>query len=486
MRRSHRVRAEGLCRYMMVGLVVAGLSAGVAPGGLAANAAPAQQQVSFADPAFQRVWERTDAPVANGSTRRSFYWGPAPISGALQEEYVQGPGGKHLVQYFDKGRMEINNPNGNRADPFYVTPGRLTLELMSGYVQLGNDKSVFRYPANIPVAGDTDDNTAPTYASSGFISSVVDRYGEDKTGQVVIAVHTRNEGFGENRGFQQYNVKNAHFEPVTRHNIPDVFWSFLNAQGPIMLNGRQVQARLSDPYFYATGYPITEPFWSYVKINGRRGTEVLIQLYERRVLTYVPSAPEGFKVQMGNIGQHYYDWRYKDAGRPRPIACKDAPAVPANSMGRLWTQNTMLQTQMFCPMTVPGAKFIAQRFERGLMVFTDYSGLPDYSLPRRITVLYEDGTTEYVQDPFDPNAPQPTPETAPQGLYAPVFGFGKVWREQANVRQRLGWARAPEQTLNPGEYLTFRGGWMLRLSGEIYAHSMLYNQWYVFDEAAIR
>ncbi|HYO50674.1 MAG TPA: hypothetical protein VEW94_12560, partial [Chloroflexia bacterium] len=24
----------------------------------------------------------------------------------------------------------------------------------------------------------------------------------------------------------------------------------------------------------------------------------------------------GFKVQMGNIGQHYYDWRYKEAGRP--------------------------------------------------------------------------------------------------------------------------------------------------------------------------
>jgi DMSO/TMAO reductase YedYZ molybdopterin-dependent catalytic subunit len=33
------------------------------------------------------------------------------------------------------------------------------------------------------------------------------------------------------------------------------------------------------------------------------------------VLTYVPSLPESFQVQMGNIGQHYYDWRYKDAGR---------------------------------------------------------------------------------------------------------------------------------------------------------------------------
>ena len=44
---------------------------------------------------------------------------------------------------------------------------------------------------------------------------------------------------------------------------------------------------------------------------AKQGVDVYIQAYERRVLTYVPSAPEGFQVQMGNIGAHYYDWRYK-------------------------------------------------------------------------------------------------------------------------------------------------------------------------------
>ncbi len=43
---------------------------------------------------------------------------------------------------------------------------------------------------------------------------------------------------------------------------------------------------------------------------------VMIQAYERRVLTYVPTNPPTFQVEMGNIGQHYYDWRYKDLGKP--------------------------------------------------------------------------------------------------------------------------------------------------------------------------
>ncbi len=35
-----------------------------------------------------------------------------------------------------------------------------------------------------------------------------------------------------------------------------------------------------------------------------------MQLYERRVLTYTPTNPEPYKVEMGNVGRHYYSWRY--------------------------------------------------------------------------------------------------------------------------------------------------------------------------------
>src|SRR4051794_15369142 len=84
---------------------------------------------SFADPAFQSTWERTDKPVADGTVKRSFYWGPAP--GVTQSEpYAEGVGGKRLVQYFDKSRMEINDPNADHNSPFYVTNGLLTVELV--------------------------------------------------------------------------------------------------------------------------------------------------------------------------------------------------------------------------------------------------------------------------------------------------------------------------------------------------------------------
>jgi hypothetical protein len=38
---------------------------------------------------------------------------------------------------------------------------------------------------------------------------------------------------------------------------------------------------------------------------------VLIQAFERRVLTYTPDNPPGFTVEYGNIGRHYYTWRYQ-------------------------------------------------------------------------------------------------------------------------------------------------------------------------------
>ena len=46
--------------------------------------------------------------------------------------------------------------------------------------------------------------------------------------------------------------------------------------------------------------------------------DVLIQAYERRILTYNPTNPAGFQVEMGNVGLHYFDWRYPN-GLPPPV-----------------------------------------------------------------------------------------------------------------------------------------------------------------------
>src|SRR5215211_4458154 len=92
----------------------------------------------FSHPAFQSTWQRTDKLVVEGLVQRSFFWGPGPNTPGILEDYAEGQGGKRLVQYFDKSRMEINDPNGDQNNPFFVTNGLLTVELISGKMQVGN------------------------------------------------------------------------------------------------------------------------------------------------------------------------------------------------------------------------------------------------------------------------------------------------------------------------------------------------------------
>jgi hypothetical protein len=146
-------------------LVLQGLAAtAMLATALAAGPAPLPAAAdSFADPAFLQLWQRNDFPVAQQRVARSWTWGKTPFA-ARQEPYAQGPAGTRLVQYFDKSRMEINNPAGDPNSPWYITNGLLVVELMTGRVQIGDNEFQAGYPANVPVAGDAADpsQTAPT------------------------------------------------------------------------------------------------------------------------------------------------------------------------------------------------------------------------------------------------------------------------------------------------------------------------------------
>lgn len=201
-----------------------------------ALAAPTQTPDNFADPAFQATWTRTDQLVDEGSVKRSYFWGPIPGFTAY-EDYAEGANGKHLVQYFDKSRMEINNPNGDKTNPFYVTNGLLTMELISGRMQIGNNQYVERYPAEIDLASDGDDLSAgtPTYASFRYVSNIgYTPTGRNRLGETINDTINRAGLVGTDSTYNNYNVKDAFYEAATQHNIPDIFWSFLNQSGPIM------------------------------------------------------------------------------------------------------------------------------------------------------------------------------------------------------------------------------------------------------------
>ncbi|MCL5256859.1 MAG: hypothetical protein M1319_03565 [Chloroflexi bacterium] len=284
--------------------------------------------------AIEKVWQRTDLPIQNGKISRTWMWGPPGAFGnngfdVREEPYAQSPGGTRTVFYFDKSRMEITQPLADSNSKWYVTNGLLTKELVTGQMQVGDAQFETRAPAEIPVAGDSDDTNGPTYATFGNLLAQVGGRGGAVTDTVGRAGNVgQNPSLG---GYASY----AHFVSETGHNIPNVFWDFLNSSGMVYENGSYRTGKLFDPTFFATGYPISEPYWSQVKVGGQ-SKWVLIQAFERRVLTYTPSNPEGWKVEMGNIGRHYHDWRYSQPSTPPapadPFAdvpaCVDASVTP--------------------------------------------------------------------------------------------------------------------------------------------------------------
>jgi hypothetical protein len=165
----------------------------------------------FAHPAFQNTWNRTDQPVAGGQIKRSWYWGPQPNSGPAMEDYAEGAGGKRLVQYFDKSRMEINNPAGDPNSKFFVTNGLLTVELISGKMQTGNATYAARWPANIPLASDPDDPSAPTYKSFLPVANTPagDHPADSRIGQPATATISRDGTVGQDPSKASYSGVNV-------------------------------------------------------------------------------------------------------------------------------------------------------------------------------------------------------------------------------------------------------------------------------------
>ena len=270
----------------------------------------------WADPAFEGTWRRVDGPVQSGLTNRSWLWGPSGFAAVL-EPYAQGEGGSRLVQYFDKSRMEITRPTAPTDNKYYVTNGLLVKEMIAGQVQTGDATFVAVKPAPIAIAGDpTQINpTAPTYASLTGVASL--QPGQNRAtsaiGQPVRATLSASGQVGQGgpAATSLDPTVIATYIEATGHNIPAVFWHYLNdSRGPL-LTGPGDQPTTGDvvDWLYSTGLPLTEAYWTRARVGGVEQW-VLVQAFERRLLTYTPSNPTAYGVEMGNVGRHYYQWRY--------------------------------------------------------------------------------------------------------------------------------------------------------------------------------
>lgn len=248
------------------------------------------------DGAFANVWRRADQPIVQGRSDRSWLWGPGPLRTTV-EPYGQSPYGERLVEYYDKSRMEVTQPGGDRGQRWFVTNGLLVKELVSGTLQTGDAQFEQRAPAAIPVAGDPDAaNPAPVYGSFGGVVSLNgDRRADSRVGQNVTATIDRSGQVGDDPTLARAETRIANYDSTLGHNIPNVFWRYMTT--------------LPDDWVFAFGYPVSEAYWITARVGGV-DKPVLVQLFERRVLTYTPGNARGFEVEMGNVGQHYHRWRY--------------------------------------------------------------------------------------------------------------------------------------------------------------------------------
>lgn len=250
---------------------------------------------SFAHESFRTTWYANESqgfPV----------WGRA-ISYGIYEKFIPGPDGERLVQYFEKGRMEINNPLAPPDQPGFVSSGLIVLEMVTGSKQIGYDATNVTAigSCTIPIAGDlAGNNTAPTYATINMLPANAKERQPDRCGQGVqemiqaggiVAWTPNNAAVFARMG--RYNVFYKKYDTMSGHNIPNVFSDFFDRYAWSFGNWRSV-----------LGNPLTEPYWTQVTIDGLPH-DVLVQVFERRVLTYTPANPWNTQVQMSNSGIHY-------------------------------------------------------------------------------------------------------------------------------------------------------------------------------------
>jgi hypothetical protein len=101
-----------------------------------------------------------------------------------------------------------------------------------------------------------------------------------------------------------------------------------------------------------------------------------------------------------------------------------------------------VRSRLNCPIEAEKSIWSAEQgFQNGTMIWFEDTSY--------IYVLYNNGLWQSVADTFVEGQPESDPGiVAPWGYYQPIRGFGKVWREEPGVRDRLGWGTEGERGAN--------------------------------------
>jgi hypothetical protein len=254
------------------------------------------------EPPIAAIWDATDGPIASDQVERDWMWGPDAISTSV-EYTADSPDGVRRMVYFDKGRLDILDRSASPDSDWYVTGALLVTQMLSGQIPFAGDAIVYRTPPSVPVAGDLDQPNPLTYATlaplasvNGWVIGTEDVPGlvaESQIGQPVQAL-VSGDGTVVDDSVTDSPIAVAEFDWVTGHNVAAPFADWV--------------ARQPFPAAWLIGRPVTEPYWHDTLLDGAP-TRVLIQAFERRILTWTPGQPAGWEVESNNAGLHYRAWR---------------------------------------------------------------------------------------------------------------------------------------------------------------------------------
>jgi outer membrane protein assembly factor BamB len=285
---------------------------------------------NFGNNQFRNLWVTQDRLVGTAGVSRPFTWGPSipDAPNAMFEPYAESPGGQRQVQYFDKARMELNNPATG-----IVTAGLVVRDLVAGLRQDGDNTFANFPPSKTQVAGDavSVNPNAPVYASFKNVVTLGNPDANSKPSAIGTTITSAIDKSGTVSTITPpENLTIGAFQAETGHNIAKVFADFENQTGPTTdpVSGNTIQNQAiygANPAIQVFGFAITDPYWVNTKVAGVDRT-VLVQLFQRRVLTYNPALPAGSRVEMGNVGQHYYQWRYVENSGVSPTT--PTPTTP--------------------------------------------------------------------------------------------------------------------------------------------------------------
>jgi hypothetical protein len=230
---------------------------------------------------------------------------------------------------------------------------------------------------------------------------------------------------------------------ATGHNMCEPFWSYWQQNGGLE----------------RFGYPITEAFYESIE-----GNELLVQYYERRRMEW-HTEMSGQPILLGLLGvevlqriatQPQPQPQPEPEPEPEPVSVPEcfSDALDENALADDLLYEAYEQTSfndtLGCPLfgVERGLPAASQNFENGEMHWFELPEL--YRVRSEIAFIHaiiNPGPTfrrynDTWREGEDPDTPDVTPPR--DGLYAPWGGFGKVWMEDSQLRNQIGWAIEPQ------------------------------------------